>query len=695
MSDATLRNTIKKTPPGKWVGILTETMDLIALGALFSTGEVSMKTWGIVLGLYFLRYFRSIRFKPFWMIVAFVALIFSTLWIHFSLQYHPIVAVAHTLPVVHVLLALVDDKNRYRGWRMGVGFVALILASAISPEFIVPICVFAYIVVGSVNISCRFLIDELNRHVKKEEDRQLPKNFIKRGLSQALLLFVSAAIIFPILPRMTNRMGAGIGGSTSQTGYTEEVGLTEWTKFTQGSSSGVALRVYLEEDQDMDLMIPFGLLRTRALPLFDGKSWEPLIRSQEGRGTLQDRKIGKTSKFRVVRESIGSPALPVPYGTYRTLIDVMGMQYYAQATGSNEWMEYRARNRRYNYEVEVVNSEDLKENGFPLDEAGPLHLSVPEKYRKTRIEGLANTLFKGIKDPRKKVEAVQAYFRKENFQPYLGEDLKEGEELIFSEANSKMTTLEYFLFEKKKGHCELFSTAMAVLLRMGGVPTRLISGFRVSRMPFDDVLTVRMADAHAWVEYYRDGPGWFPLDPTPRRLGDVSLTDWARDSYDWLSGKWYQYVLSYGENPSEIADRWQSMKSTLKQFASGKGDDLDDGSKRDLAVFLVGFIFVAGGFCLLVLKFYRVRRKRPMNIEGSAQLQRERRRFERVLRQHGYRRENERRFYVKPELQSKIESWDHYYAKVRFGRPSESVKKDMLRLKELRKEIHHDFDQAA
>ena len=69
--------------------------------------------------------------------------------------------------------------------------------------------------------------------------------------------------------------------------------------------------------------------------------------------------------------------------------------------------------------------------------------------------------------------------------------------------------LDHFLFESRRGHCEYFSTAMAILLRVAGVPTRNVTGFvGGSYNRFGQYYSVREGDAHSWVEAWIDGSGW-------------------------------------------------------------------------------------------------------------------------------------------------------------------------------------------
>jgi len=75
--------------------------------------------------------------------------------------------------------------------------------------------------------------------------------------------------------------------------------------------------------------------------------------------------------------------------------------------------------------------------------------------------------------------------------------------------------VDYFLFVRRQGYCEHFSSAMAVLLRAVGIPTRLAVGFGSGeRNPFTGYFEVRESDAHSWAEVYYPRVGWIEYDPT-------------------------------------------------------------------------------------------------------------------------------------------------------------------------------------
>ncbi len=86
--------------------------------------------------------------------------------------------------------------------------------------------------------------------------------------------------------------------------------------------------------------------------------------------------------------------------------------------------------------------------------------------------------------------------------------------------------LSSFLFEDKIGYCQQFSGAMALMLRMNGIPARVAAGFTPGA--YDHVTKeyrVRDLDAHSWVEVWFTGIGWVPFDPTPSLAPASSQSD--------------------------------------------------------------------------------------------------------------------------------------------------------------------------
>jgi protein-glutamine gamma-glutamyltransferase len=93
------------------------------------------------------------------------------------------------------------------------------------------------------------------------------------------------------------------------------------------------------------------------------------------------------------------------------------------------------------------------------------------------------------------------------------------DEYLYSErVPTRQIPLDGFLFEEKRGYCQQFSGAMALMLRMVGIPARVAAGFSPGSYNSETKeFRVRDLDAHSWVEVYFTGIGWVPFDPTPVR----------------------------------------------------------------------------------------------------------------------------------------------------------------------------------
>jgi transglutaminase-like putative cysteine protease len=108
--------------------------------------------------------------------------------------------------------------------------------------------------------------------------------------------------------------------------------------------------------------------------------------------------------------------------------------------------------------------------------------------------------------------------------------------------------LAHFLFERRKGHCEYFASAMAVMLRAVHIPSRVVTGFQSGVFnPMTGWHVVRTSDAHSWVEAYLPGIGWKTFDPTPPSSTAAAGGFWSQwalylDAADMF---WQQWVMNY------------------------------------------------------------------------------------------------------------------------------------------------------
>jgi hypothetical protein len=108
-----------------------------------------------------------------------------------------------------------------------------------------------------------------------------------------------------------------------------------------------------------------------------------------------------------------------------------------------------------------------------------------------------------------------------------------------------------FLFNVKAGHCEYFSTAMAVMLRTRGIAARVVNGFLPGEYnEAAGAYAVRQSDAHSWVEvYFPESRSWVTFDPTPiAGRSEPVTTGFAAQLGKYAAALellWFQYVIGY------------------------------------------------------------------------------------------------------------------------------------------------------
>jgi len=121
-----------------------------------------------------------------------------------------------------------------------------------------------------------------------------------------------------------------------------------------------------------------------------------------------------------------------------------------------------------------------------------------------RIADLAKTVTASLSSPLAKAIALEQHLRSSYAYSF---------ETILTSQN--VTPLDEFLFVTQRGHCEFFASAMAVMLREIGIPSRLVHGYLAHNYnPITGLYEVRNLDGHAWVEAYIEGKGWVTFEPT-------------------------------------------------------------------------------------------------------------------------------------------------------------------------------------
>lgn len=110
---------------------------------------------------------------------------------------------------------------------------------------------------------------------------------------------------------------------------------------------------------------------------------------------------------------------------------------------------------------------------------------------------------------------------------------------------NRLSPVEDLIFNRQEGHCERFAAAMALFLRMQGIPSRVVVGYvAATRNLFTGRLQVRFRDAHSWAEGYIDGIGWTTFDATPGPPPGGGGSD-LLDFVEALDFAWYSHVVNF------------------------------------------------------------------------------------------------------------------------------------------------------
>lgn len=162
-------------------------------------------------------------------------------------------------------------------------------------------------------------------------------------------------------------------------------------------------------------------------------------------------------------------------------------------------------------------------NGFPPESYSSS--SVMTKYTQLpaglpdRVKELAYDITKDKKNWFEKAQAVEKYFRSNNFVY---------DQTLVPVPEEDQDYVDQFLFETKRGYCDNFSTSMVVMMRSIGIPTRWVKGYTEGEYleTLDNgrrLYEITNNNAHSWVEVYFPGVGWLPFEPTQGFSNNVQL----------------------------------------------------------------------------------------------------------------------------------------------------------------------------
>jgi hypothetical protein len=663
---------------------LSWVLDFIALATLAGTGEVRLEVFAIAGVLFLLSRLTKFKIPEKVTLWALVSLVGAAIGAWFWYRFHPIVAAAYLAPLVHSVLFFAPNTGRYRGWRVGIGFVQMILASALAPDVYLFPAIFAYVLLASVTISAAFLDAELNQRAPELRNEPLPVGFIRNIVTLAFLIFLSSIIIFPILPRM--KMSGGLSDAF-KVGYTEHVELSEKKGLNGHEGTGEpVLRLYSKNGEDLSKEIFLGLIRGRSLDIFDGSNWIAVSRRSQDVG-IQFIKPSDTKDaiwVEVDRAPLRSNSLPVPYGTLQVQTGFNYDDSPFPRTVGGTWISPQGTDSRVRFSFAFLPyQKHVRHVSLNEDPPIPSDLAVPEVLKTARMQRLAKILFSKAKTESEKIDQITGFFLREKFSASLSDGSSDGalKKIPQLRIVENMHPMERFLFLTKEGHCEWFASSSVLLLRMAGVPSRLVSGFRISKGPVGGVLTITTNDAHAWVEYWNPERGWTAFDPTPRLYGPSGFFNVFRDGYEWVSAYWYRYVLNFteskgkSESESSVEQHSSYVPSSSQQFKTLR-NQIETYVQEFHAQIMTGLVALVC-FSLILYLFLRWRYPWIFSIrhrvrEGDTRLRRERIKMEQLIlkRQSSQDLDTaiESLYSSYPErLSAALREWQNTYQKLRFG----------------------------
>lgn len=133
-----------------------------------------------------------------------------------------------------------------------------------------------------------------------------------------------------------------------------------------------------------------------------------------------------------------------------------------------------------------------------------IYTGIPEETPERVIE-LAKRITASGNTTYSKVKSLVSYLR-QNYNYTLSP----------SYPPSEQDFVDYFLFDGKEGYCSYFASALCVMTRAIGIPSRYVEGFLLpEKSDINDGYHVTNQNAHAWAEVYLEGIGWVTFEPTP------------------------------------------------------------------------------------------------------------------------------------------------------------------------------------
>jgi hypothetical protein len=360
-------------------------------------------------------------------------------------------------------------------------------------------------------------------------------------MSASILLFTGA--LFFVLPRTARAAFQHLVSTRYHLpGFADSVTLGEIGEIQKANTPVMHVRIDFAPEQVRPLLLKW---RGAALSEFDGRRWynppesEEVLRPDHGELRLLDKghlmRVGPHISYSVHLKDIASNVLffagqPETISINAPLIlrsPAGNYKFRYLEPGAVAYEAYSTLNR-------IPGGNETDPDSFLSPESRLVYLRLPRID--ARIVALARTVTASQTTQLGEARALESYLRS-HYRYTL--------ELPPAEPRDPLAN---FLFERRKGHCEYFASAMAVMLRAIGIPSRVVTGFGPGEYnPVSGWQIIRASDAHSWVEAYLPDTGWTSFDPTPPDPDAHAPTLWSRIGFylDAADTFWQDWVLNY------------------------------------------------------------------------------------------------------------------------------------------------------
>jgi transglutaminase-like putative cysteine protease len=526
---------------------------LLALGFAILPHVPYLPVWitGALLACAIWRYSIEVRRKPVppTLLRASLAL---TCFLGVLYTYSTISGVGPGSALLAIMAALKLLETRQRRDQFVLLFIAifLVMSSLLREQHLWSL---PYLVLGVVLIMAAWL------KTAADDAEPLRRSL---GTSSRLVMYAAplALAMWIFFPRIATPFWAvPIDTGTAVSGLSDTISPGDISALSK--SDAVAFRVKFEDTvPDPKDRYWRGLVLHR----FDGRTWSGISEPRISSGALKNTETaGRPVHYEVTLEPTRQHwvfALDIPYH-WDLESTFLGPQHQlARVHPIDQRIAYKAASYTdYRIDREL---HPFRRNWY---------LEFPES-RNPRTTELARSLRRAAGTDEAYIRSVLRKFHDEEYfytlePPALGSD-----------------PVDRFLFDTRRGFCEHYASAFAVMMRAAGVPARIVLGYQGGELnTMGNYMIVRQSDAHAWTEVWLPESGWVRIDPTaavaPERIDagrtgamfDGAAAAWGLAApsrllhnlvlaWDAANAKWNAWILGYGPENQERFMSWLGME---------------------------------------------------------------------------------------------------------------------------------------